>query len=58
VTIEQNALVVTFSIWNLTLTCAAFAFMLLAALLIIYLLIRYPLWGLETIANIADAISG
>jgi Protein of unknown function (DUF1439) len=54
VTIEQNALVVTFSLWNLTMTVASFALVLIGALLVIYLLIRFPLWGIETVADLAD----
>jgi hypothetical protein len=57
VTIERNALVVTFSLWNLTATVAAFAFVLVGMLLAVYLLVRHPLWGLATIADIAGAIS-
>ncbi len=52
VTIEQNALVVTFSLWNLTVTVATFALVLMGVLLSIYVLIRHPLWGLETIVDL------
>jgi hypothetical protein len=57
VTIEQNALVVTFSIWNLTLTCGILAFVSIGTLLVMYLLIRHPLWGVGIIADIAGTIS-
>lgn len=46
VTIGQDALVVTFSLWNLTVTCAILASVLIGILAIIYLLVRHPLWGL------------
>jgi hypothetical protein len=55
VAIEQNTLVVTFSLWNLTIAVATLALVLLAVLLVIFLLIRHPLWGLGTIAEIVDA---
>ena len=54
VAIEEDALVVTFSLWRLTTTVAVFATMLLAVLLAVYLLVRHPLWGLGTIAQVAD----
>jgi hypothetical protein len=57
VTISQNALVVTFSLWNLTVTCAVFAFILIGALSIIYLLIRHPLWGLGKIIDVVDMMT-
>jgi hypothetical protein len=53
VAVNQNALVVTFSLWNLTVTCAIYASVLIGILLIGYLLIRHPLWGLETVIDIA-----
>ena len=46
VAIEQNALVVTFSLWNLTVMAAIFALVLIGALVFIFQLIRHPLWGL------------
>jgi hypothetical protein len=54
VKIEQNVLRVTFSLWNLTMTVAIFALVLIGVLLVIYLLIRHPLWGLGMIAQLAD----
>jgi hypothetical protein len=54
VTIEQSTMVVTFSVWNLTVTVAIFALVLIVLLLIIYWLIRHPLWGLRTVADLAD----
>ncbi len=57
VTIGQDALVVTFSPWNLTVTCAILTFVLLGILSIIYLLIRHPLWGLEKIIDIVDMMT-
>jgi hypothetical protein len=57
VTIEQNALVATFSLWNLTVSTAAFAFAVMVMLLFAYVLIRHPLWGLGTIVDIAATIS-
>jgi hypothetical protein len=54
VTIEQNTMVVTFSVWNLTLTVAVYALVLVLLLWLIYWLIRHPLWGLRTIADAAD----
>jgi hypothetical protein len=57
VTIGQDALVVTFSLWNLTVTCAILAFVLIGILSIIYLLIRHPLWGLGKIIDIADVMT-
>jgi Protein of unknown function (DUF1439) len=55
VAIEQNALVVTFSLWNLTVTVAAFALLLIVVASVIYLLIRHPLWGLGMILDIATS---
>src|SRR5262247_1666208 len=52
VAIEQNTLAVTFSLWNLTLTVAMFALILIVLLLVIYWLIRHPRWGLD----IVDAV--
>ena len=49
VAIEQNTLAVTFSLWNLTLTVAMFALILIILLLVIYWLIRHPRWGLDII---------
>jgi len=57
VTIGQDALVVTFSLWNLTVTCAILALVLIGILTIIYLLIRHPLWGLGKIIDIADIMT-
>ena len=55
VTIRQNTLAVTFSLWNLTVTVATFASVLLGVLLAIFLLVRHPLWGLGTVAPVTDA---
>jgi Protein of unknown function (DUF1439) len=52
VAIEQNTLTVTFSLWNLTMTAAMFALILIILGLVIYWLIRHPRWGL----NIVDAV--
>jgi hypothetical protein len=52
VTIEQNALTVTFSAWKLTMAAGVFVLILIILLLMIYWLIRHPLWGL----NIIDAV--
>ena len=49
VKIEQNALAVTFSLWNLTATVLIFALPLVIVAALIYLLIRDPLWGLGMI---------
>jgi hypothetical protein len=57
VTIGHDALEVTFSLWNLTVTCAVFAFVLIGILSIIYLLIRHPLWGLGKVIDIADMMT-
>jgi hypothetical protein len=50
--IEQNTLAVTVSLWNLTLTVAMFALILIILLLVISWLVRHPRWGLE----IVDAV--
>ena len=55
VMIAQNALVVTYSLWNLTVTAATFALVLIGVLLLIFWLIRHPRWGVETIADVVDA---
>lgn len=57
VTIGQDALVVTFALSNLTVTCAILAFVLIGILSMIYLLIRHPLWGLGKIVDIADVMT-
>jgi hypothetical protein len=54
VAIEQSTMVVTFSVWNLTVTVAVYALILVILLWLIYWLIRHPLWGLSTIADLAD----
>jgi len=51
VAIEQNTLAVTFSLWNLTMAAAMFALILIMLVLVIYWLIRHPLWGVEAIIN-------
>jgi hypothetical protein len=53
VKIQHNALVVTFSLWNLTVTVLIFALPLLIVAVSIYLLIRDPLWGVGMIADVA-----
>ena len=55
VAIEQNTLAVTFSLWNLTVTAAAFALGLIIVLVLIVYLIRHPLWG--EVAHAADIAS-
>jgi hypothetical protein len=54
VAIEQNILTVTFSLWHLTLTAGMFALILIVLALVIYWLIRHPLWGLVAIADAVD----
>src|SRR5215470_3994017 len=49
VAIEQNTLAVTFSLWNLTLAAGMFAMNLIMLVLVIYWLIRHPLWGLGVV---------
>jgi len=46
VAIEQNTLTVTFSLWNLTMTAGMFVLTLIILVLVIFWLIRHPLWGL------------
>jgi hypothetical protein len=53
VKIEQNVLVVTLSLWNLTVTVLIFALPLAIVAALIYLLIRDPLWGLGMIVDVA-----
>ena len=55
VTIEQDALAVRFSLWNLTVTVAAFALVLFGVLLVVFLLVRHPRWGLGTIKSTVDS---
>lgn len=55
VTIRQNTLAVTFSLWNLTVTVGTFALVLLGVLLVIFFLLRHPLWGLGAVAPVTDA---
>jgi hypothetical protein len=57
VTVGHDALVVTFSLWNLTVTCAILALVLIGLLSIVYLLVRHPLWGLGKIIDIADMMT-
>ena len=54
VAIEQNTLVVTFSLWSLTVTAVLFVLVLIGALAFIVFLIRHPLWGVGKIADLAD----
>jgi hypothetical protein len=59
VAIEQNTLVVTFSLWNLTVTAAMFALILIVLVLLIYWLIRHPRWGLNIVeATVSTVIRG
>jgi hypothetical protein len=51
VTIEQNAVMVTFSIWNVTTTVAILAVVLIGVLSAVYLLVRYPRWGRRTVGS-------
>jgi hypothetical protein len=51
VAIEQNALVVTLSLWNLTVAAATWALLFLGVLVLIYLLVSRPHWG-----TITDAV--
>jgi hypothetical protein len=53
VTIEQNTLAVTFSLWNLTMTAALFALTLIIVAFVVYWLIRHPLWGGRVIVDAA-----
>lgn len=57
VTIGHDALVVTFSLWNLTVTCGILALVLIGVLWIAYLLVRHPLWGLGKIVEIAGMMT-
>ena len=50
IAVERNTLVVTLSLWSLTATVAANALMLIIVVLIVFWLVRHPLWGL------ADAV--
>jgi hypothetical protein len=45
VKIDQNVLVVTFSLWNLSLVVFVFALPLLMVASFVYFLVRYPRWG-------------
>jgi hypothetical protein len=51
--IDQNVLVVTFSLWNFSLVVFVFALPLLTVASFVYFLIRYPLWGAELMLDIA-----
>ena len=55
VTIQQDALAVRFSLWNLTVTVAAFALVLFGVLLVVFFLVRHPRWGLGTIKSTVDS---
>jgi len=48
-------LAVRFSLWNLTVTVAAFALVLFGVLLVVFLLVRHPRWGLGTIKSTVDS---
>jgi hypothetical protein len=56
VAIEQNTLMVTFSLWNLTWTAAMFTLILIMLVLVIYWLIRHPLWGVIMIDAAANTV--
>jgi hypothetical protein len=56
VAIEQNTLAVTFSLWNLTMTAALFALILIILVLVIYWLIRHPLWGLNIVEAAVSSV--
>src|SRR5215510_12014766 len=56
VAIEQNTLTVTFSLWNLTMTAAMFALILIIVGLVIYWLIRHPLWGLNIVEAVVSTV--
>src|SRR5215510_7089488 len=51
VAIEQNTLAVTFSLWNLTVTTAMFALILILVAFVIYWLIRHPLSVVEAVVS-------
>jgi hypothetical protein len=53
VKIEQNSLVVVFSLWNLTVVTLILALPLAAVALFVVLLILDPLWGLRTMTDVA-----
>jgi hypothetical protein len=56
VAIEQNTLAVTFSLWNLTLAAGMFALILIILVLVIYWLIRHPLWGLNIVDSVVHTV--
>ena len=56
VAIEQNTLAVTFSLWNLTVTAAMFALVLIILVLVIYWLIRHPSWGLNIVEAVVSTV--
>jgi hypothetical protein len=53
VKIDQNVLVVTFSLWNFSLVVFVFALPLLTVASFVYFLIRYPQWGVGLMLDIA-----
>jgi hypothetical protein len=56
VALEQNTLAVTFSVWNLTMTAGMFALILIIVVLVIYWLIRHPLWGLNIVEAVVSTV--
>jgi hypothetical protein len=54
VAIANNVLVVTFSLWNLTVTAALFVLALIFVLTFMGYLIRHPDWGVQELGHIAD----
>jgi len=56
VAIEQNTLAVTFSLWNLTVTAAMFALVLIILVLVIYWIIRHPQWGLNIVEAVVSTV--
>ena len=55
VAIEQNTLMVTFSLWNITVTTGMFVLCLIMLVLAIYWLIRHPRWGLGVVDAAVNA---
>jgi len=51
VAIEQDALVIDFSVWRLTVTVIAWLLVLLLVVAAVIQLVRHPLWGLGQIAE-------
>ena len=51
VAIENNTLVVTFSVWGVTLVAAACCLLLLGLAALAVLLVRNPAWGLSHLGS-------